>query len=114
MQKVAPAPERPVCNQVQQEAGQICVTCTRSPCLGSRCTQPVMGESGPICLPTSSHLVQSGGEVAGLPVPKNHSDCPRVAQHALILGSSGHVQPDTTKPTKPAQPGHLAIQSDSS
>ena len=42
---------------------------------------------------------------------KNHSDCSRVAQHALILESSDYVQPD---PTMPAQPAHLAIQSLSS
>ena len=50
-----------------------------------------MGGSGCICLPTSSHLGQSGGEVAGLPMPG-------VAQHALILGSSDHVQSDPTEP----------------
>ena len=49
-----------------------------------------MGGSGLICLPTSSHLGQSGGEVAGLPVQEN--------------------QPN---PTEPAQPTHTTIQSDS-
>ena len=44
---------------------------------------------------------------------KNHSDCSRVAQHALVLGSSGHVQPNPTVPTQPAQPAHSAFQSDS-
>ena len=38
---------------------------------------------------------------------ENHSDCSRVAQHVLVLGSSDYVQPD---PTVPAQP---TIQSDS-
>ena len=41
---------------------------------------------------------------------ENHSDCSGVAQHALVLGSIGHVQPN---PTKPAQPAHTTIQSDS-
>ena len=57
MSKVAPSPDRPVCNQVQQYTAKICVTSTGFPGLGSRCTQPVMGESGSICLPTNSHLV---------------------------------------------------------
>ena len=96
MQKVAPASYRPVCNQVQQETGQICVTSAGHTGLGSRCTQPFMGGSGPTCLPTSSYLGQSGGEVAGPSMSKNHSDCPQVIQHALVLGSSGHVQPNTT------------------
>ena len=60
-----------------------------------------MGRSGCICLPTSSHLGQSGGEVTGLPLQENHSDCSGWAQHAMVLGSSDHVQSD---PTEPAQP----------
>ena len=68
-----------------------------------------MGGSEPICLPTGSHLGQSG-EVAGLPMQEIHSDCSRVAQHALVLGSSDHVQPDATGP---AQPAHSTTQSDS-
>ena len=99
MQEVAQAPDRPVCNQVQQEAGQICVTSTRPPGLGNRCTQPVMGGSGSICLPNSSHLWQSGGEIAGLSMQENHCDCSRLAQHALVLGLGSHVRPNTSDPT---------------
>ena len=60
--------------------------------------------SGSICFPTISHIGQSGGEVAGLPMQENHSDCSRVAQHALVLGSSGHAQPNPTEPTQSARP----------
>ena len=70
-----------------------------------------MGGSGRICLPTNSHLGQSGGEVTGLPLKENHPDCSGVAQHALVLGSSDHVQSD---PTEPAQPVDTAFQSDPS
>ena len=70
-----------------------------------------MGGSGHICLPTGSHLGQSGHEVAGLPIQKNHSDCTRLAKHALVLGSSSHVKPD---PSVPAQSTNKAFQSDSS
>ena len=72
----------------------------------------LMGGSAPICLPTSSHHGQSGGEVAGLPMPKNHADCSRVSQHALVLGSSGHVQPNPTVPAQPAPAAHSAFQPD--
>ena len=68
-----------------------------------------MGGSGRICLPTSGHLGQSGGKVAGLPMQENHSDCSGLAQHALVLGSN--VQSD---PIEPAQPVNTAIQSDPS
>ena len=80
--------------------------------MGSGCTQPVLGESGSICLPTSSHLGQSGGEVAGLPMQQNNSDCTGLTQHALVLGPSGHVQSDPIVPTHPAQSGNSASQPD--
>ena len=66
--------------------------------------------SGSIHLPTVSHIGQSG-DVAGLPIQENHSDCSGVAHHALDLGSSDHVQPN---PTEPAQPVDTTIQSDPS
>ena len=42
---------------------------------------------------------------------QNNSDCPRVAQHALALISSGHIQSD---PPVPAQLTDSALQADSS
>ena len=39
----------------------MCYQC-QTPKPGQTCTQPVLGGSGPICIPTSSHLGQSGGE----------------------------------------------------
>ena len=44
---------------------------------------------------------------------ENNSDCSGVAQHTLVLGSSGHVQPNPTEPAQSAQPVHTTIQSDS-
>ena len=76
--------------------------------------QSAMGGSGHLCLPTSSHLGQSGGEVAGLPMQENHSNCSGVAQRALVLGSNGHVQPDPTESAQSAQPVDTALQSDPS
>ena len=104
MQQVAPASDRPVCHEVQQQVASVCVTGTGSPGHSRGCIQSTMGGSGRVCLPTSSHLGQSGGEVAGLPMQENHSDCPGVARHALVLGSSDHVQSNPTEPAKCAQP----------
>ena len=42
---------------------------------------------------------------------ENHSDCSGVAQHALVLGSSEHVQPDPTEPAQSAEPVNTALQS---
>ena len=74
---VAPAPSGLVCYQIQQQTSTVCVTGSRPPGLGSGCTQSVFGKSGPICLSTSSHLGQSGGEVTGPPLQQDHSDCTR-------------------------------------
>ena len=61
--------------------------------------------------PISSRRGQSHGEAAGLPMQENHSNCSRVAQHALVLGPNGLVEPH---PSVPAQPSNTTIQLDSS
>ena len=114
MQQVAPASERPICHEVQQQVTSVCVTSTGFPGSSSGCTQSPMGGPRRLCLPTSSHLGQSGGEVTRLPLQENHSDCSGVAQHALVLGSSDHVQSDPSEPAQPAQPVNTALQSDPS
>ena len=65
------------------------------------------------CLPTSSHLGQSG-EGAGHPMQENHSDCPGVAEHALVLRPSIHVRSNSSEPAKSAQPVDTTLQSDPS
>ena len=89
----------------------ICITCSRPPSIGSGCTQSDMGDFGPVCLSIGSHL---DGEVAGLPMQENHSDCTRVAQHALVLGPSGHVESNPVVPAQPTQSVDSTIQSDPS
>ena len=114
MQQVAPTSNRLVCHEVQQQVTSVCVTNTGFPGSSGGCTQSPMGGSGRLCLPTNSHLGQSGGEVTGLPLPENHSECAGVAQHALVLGSSDHVQSDPTELAQLAQPVDTAFQSDPS
>ena len=45
---------------------------------------------------------------------KTHSDCSRVAQHALFLGPGGQVQPDPFVPAQPAKSVDSSIQPDPS
>ena len=111
MQQVAPTLGRSICHEVQQQVTSVRVTSTGFLGSSSGCTQSPMGGSGRLRLPTSSHLGQSGGEATGLPLQENHSDCSRVAQHALVLGSSDHVRSD---PIEPGQPVDTAFQSDPS
>ena len=72
-----------------------------------------MAGSGSIHLPTISHIGQSG-DVTGNPMQEHHCDCSGVAQHALALGSSGHVKPNPTELAQSAQPVDTTIQSDPS
>ena len=114
MHPVAPASNRPVCHEVQPQITSVCLSGAGLPGSSSRCTYSALGEPGCIRLPTDRHLGQSGGEASGLPVQENHSDCPRVAQHALVLGLSEHVQPGPSQPARPAQPANTTIQLDPS
>ena len=110
MLKVAPATSGPVCHQIQQQTAPVSVTGARPPGLGSGCTQPLLGGPGPVRLPTGSHLGQSGGEAPGLPLQQNNPDCPRVAQHALVLGPGSNAKPDPTVSAQHTQPSVSAIQ----
>ena len=73
-----------------------------------------MRELGPIWFPTGSYLGQSAGRTAGLPMQKNDSDCSSMAQHALVLGSRGHVKPDPLVLAQCVQSVNTALQPDSS
>ena len=112
MLPVVSAPSGPFYHQIQQQTTTVCLTGTRPPGMGSGCTQSVLGGSGPICLLTSSHLGQSSGEVAGLPMQQINSDCTRVAQLALVLGSCGNVQSDPMLSAQPTKFGVSTIQPD--
>ena len=114
MQTMAPPSNRPVCHEVQPQVTSVCVSSTGLPGCSSGCTHSAMGGPGCIRLPTDRHIGQSGGETTGLPVQEIHSDCPGVAQHALVLGLGEHVQPGPPQPTQPAQSANTALQSDPS
>ena len=114
MQSMAPASNRPICHEVQPQVTSVYLSGTGLPGYSSGCSHPAMGRSGCIRLPTDRHIGQSGREATGLPVQETHSDCPGVAQHALVLGPSEHVQPGPSQPTQPAQSANTALQSDPS
>ena len=111
IQSMAPASNRSICHEVQPQVTSVCLSSTGLPGCSSGCTYSAMGRSGCIRLPTDCHIGQSGGEATGLPVQETHSDCPGVAQHALVLGPSDHVQ---SGPSQPAQSANTALQSDPS
>ena len=114
MRHMAPTSNRSVCHEVQPQVTSVCVSSFGPSGCSSGCTHSAMGGSGCICLPTNRHLGQSGGKTAGFPVPEAHSDRPRVAQHALVLGLGDHVQSTPSQLAKSAQSVDTALQSDPS
>ena len=114
MQPMAPASNRSFCHEVQPQVTSVCLSSIGLPGCCSGCTYSAMGRSGCIRLLTDRHIGQSGGEATGLPVQETHSDCPGVAQHALVLGPGDHVQSGPCQPAQPAQVTHTTLQSDPS
>ena len=114
MQQMAPASDRPICHEVQPQITSVCLSRTGHPGCSSGCTHSAMGRSGCVRLPTDRLIGQSGGEAPGLPVQETYSDCPGVAQHALVLGPGDHVQSGPSQPAQPAQSADTALRSDPS
>ena len=114
VQQAASASNRSLCYEIQQQVAPVRITSSGPHGHCSGCTQFVMGRSGRICLPTDSHIEQSGGEVAGLPIPKVDHHCPGVAQHDMVLVPSGNVQPDPIALASTAKPFDSTLQSDPS
>ena len=92
VRQVALTSDRSLCHEIQQQVTPVCVTGSGSHGQCSGCTQPAVGRSGCLCLPTDSHIEQSGGEVTGLPLQKADPYCSGVAQHDMVLGPGGNVQ----------------------
>ena len=109
MQQVASASNRPICHEIQQVAS---VSQVRDPLALAVDVLSLPWEDLDAYTFPLSPLGQSGGEVAGFPIQENHSDYSRVAQYALVLGSSGHVQPNPTESAKPARTVDTTLQSD--
>ena len=53
-----------------------------------------MGESGCLRLPSSLSAQPSNLQGEGSRLSQNDSDCPRVAQHALVLGPGQSISSD--------------------
>ena len=111
---MTPASNRSIRHEVQPQTTSVCLSSAGLPGCGSGCTYSTMGGPGCICLPTDRHIGQSGGKATGHPVQETHSDCPGVAQHALVLGLGDQVQSSPSQPAQPARPVDTAIQSDPS
>ena len=69
--------------------------------LGSECSEPVLGESCSVCVPSDSPAEKCGKQSPQSSVSEADHHSSGLAQHALVLGYGGVVIPDTFVPTKP-------------
>ena len=111
---LAPATSGHVCNKVQSQATPIRVPSTGSQCLGSGCSDIFLGKPGHVCISSSVVTRKSGQQTIRSPLQESDHNSPGLAQHAMVLGSSGTIIPDLTVPTQPSGPSDSAIQQGSS
>ena len=109
--QVAHSSGRSFCHKVQSQTTHVCVSGTRSTGVEGRCSQPELGESRFLCVPS---CVSSGQ--GGLQDPRSGSSqvgphCSRVAQHALVLGPGQHVCTGSSLPSTSGELADPTVQS---
>ena len=90
MQSLAHTNGGHVCHQVESQATNLCLTSPRCKCYEHRCIEHLLGGSGRLCLLSCSSHTKGHTENEHLQV-QNDSSSTRVAQNALVLGSSQSV-----------------------
>ena len=109
--EVAHTSSRFVCNQVQSQTSQICVSGSGQVSLACRCIEPPVGGLGRLCLPSDSSTRTGGLQAPGPRVSPTHSDCARVAKHAMVLGPGQHVGSNSSLPSQGEEFVNSTVQS---
>ena len=91
LSNLALSPSGHVCNKVQLQASSICVPNSRPKGLVSGCSDIVLGGPGHVPLPPSVSDGEGGQQTVRSLVSQSNSDCPGMAQHALVLGPGGAI-----------------------
>ena len=84
-----------VCDKVQPQTTSVCIPSSLSQSIGCGCVEPVMGGAVPVCISTSSSPNKCPDKGSQPSVPKDDNSGPGLAKHALVVGSSGDVIPNT-------------------
>ena len=96
LQSLAHTNGQHVCHQIGSQTTNLCLTSPRCKCYEHRCIEHLLGGSGRLCLLSWSTHTKSDTGNEHLQV-QDDSSCTRVAQNALVLGSSESVnQPSIT------------------
>ena len=86
---------RPVCHSSEPQTATIRVSNPRPKCLGHRCSEHKLDGSHCLCLPSDGSPSQGDPKNQAMPLP-DHSDSPRLARDALVLGPSAALNRDPT------------------
>ena len=100
-----------ICDQIQSQTSQVCVTGSGPSGLESRCFESSMGGSGHLCLPSDYSSGTSGQQAVETKMSQNDPACTRMAQHAMVVGSGQHVSSNSPHPPKSGEFVNPTIQS---
>ena len=108
--QLGPTADRSVCNPIQSQASQVCLSGTGLDSLGSGCSQPIMEQPGRVCL-SSSIPSQSGCiKTCGSGLSQDDINRSGLAQHALVLGSDQSVKSDSLQSSLGKEPVDPTVQ----
>ena len=84
-----------ICHSCEPQTSTIRVSYPRPKCLGHRCSEHKLDRSPCLCLPSDGSPSQGDPKNQAMPLP-DHSDSPRLARDALVLGPSAALNRDPT------------------
>ena len=112
--EMGPTTSGSVCHPVQLQTPQVCLTGSGSDCLGGGCSESILAGSGYVCLPSRRPPQPSGLQDSGTRVSTDDSHCPRVAQHAMVLGPGQYVSANSIQSPSTEGSGDSTVQRDPS
>ena len=112
--EMGPTTSGSVCHPVQLQTPQVCLTGSGSDCLGGGRSESILAGSGYVCLPSRRPPQPSGLQDSGAGVSTDDSHCPRVAQHAVVLGPGQYVSANSIQSPSAKGSGDSTIQRDPS
>ena len=86
---------RSICHISEPQTYTVCVSNPRPKCLGHRCSEHKLDRSHCLCLLSYSSHSKGDKKNQAMPLP-NHSNIPRLARDALVLGPSTALNRDPT------------------
>ena len=110
LSNLALSPGQHVCDQVELQTSPVRVPSTGPQCLGSGCSNSLLGELGHVCLSPSVVTGQSSQQAIRSSVQESDPDSSRLAQHAVVLGSSRPISPDPPLSTQSSRSGDSVLE----